>query len=176
MMDVVTHLTTEELRRLKKEIEAELSKRHKAKEDEKCNCWTCSHCWHDENAHPSRRCDRDGFKCMAWSKKGRVIPTKHKAPSWCPKGFIDDFHRKQEDSVRAAAKSAQTIGDAYDSLPVIDKYLIAGVINGDIEFSYFQEFNKDPEKWRKILEQKLLKKNPDKWKPIILGELKGDTE
>lgn len=31
-------MSTEDLRRLKKEIEAELSKRHKAKEEEKCSC------------------------------------------------------------------------------------------------------------------------------------------
>ena len=84
MIDI-TNLSTEELRKLKKEIEQELSKRHKAKEDEKCSCWTCGHCFYDKDAHSSypRGC-RGGFRCMAWNKKGRIIPTKHKAPSWCP--------------------------------------------------------------------------------------------
>lgn len=77
-------MSTEQLREEKRKIEAELSKRHKAKEDEKCCCWTCGHCFHDDNAHPSRRLNRDGYKCMLWSKKGRLIETKHKAPSWCP--------------------------------------------------------------------------------------------
>ncbi len=78
--------STADLRELKKRIEEELSKRHKAKEEEKCSCWTCGHCFYDENAHPSYRWGKGGYKCMAWSKKGKIIPTKHKAPIWCPEG------------------------------------------------------------------------------------------
>ena len=91
----VTNLSTEELRELKKLISEELSRRHRAKEGEKCSCWKCNHCWYDENAHPTRRWDKGGFKCMAWSKKGRLIPTKHTAPSWCPvkKGDGNDQSR-----------------------------------------------------------------------------------
>lgn len=81
----ITNLSTEELRELKKQIANELSRRHKAQEDEKCNCWTCHHCFHDSEAHIARRKgNRDGFKCMAWSRRGRIISTKHKAPVWCP--------------------------------------------------------------------------------------------
>lgn len=85
MLDV-TKLSTEELRDLKKLISDELSKRHKAKEEEKCSCWTCGHCFYDEKAHITYRYGRGDFKCMAYGKKGRIIPTKHKAPSWCPIG------------------------------------------------------------------------------------------
>lgn len=77
-------MSTEDLRRLKKEIEAELSKRHKAKEEEKCSCWTCGHCFYNENAHTSYKWNRGDYKCMAWGRHGKIIPTKHKAPSWCP--------------------------------------------------------------------------------------------
>lgn len=87
LIDIIKDLSTEELRRLKKQITEELSKRHKAKEDEKCNCWTCGHCFYDSNAHINwpRWSDRGDYKCMACSKHGKIIPTKHKAPAWCPK-------------------------------------------------------------------------------------------
>lgn len=85
MIDI-TKLSTEELRTLKQQITEELSKRHKAQEEEKCSCWTCGHCFYDENAHPTYRSHKGGYKCMAWSKKGRLIFTKHKAPIWCPLG------------------------------------------------------------------------------------------
>lgn len=82
----VRQVSTKTLRDFKKAIEAELSKRHKAKEDEKCNCWTCHHCFYDDEAHIShRKGNRGGYKCMAWSKKGKIINTKHTAPCWCPK-------------------------------------------------------------------------------------------
>ena len=87
-------MSTEYLRAFKKEIEQELSRRHKAKEDEKCNCWTCGHCFYDENAHTSLPrgfgFNRGGYKCMAYGKKGKIIPTKHKAPCWCPIGKGDE--------------------------------------------------------------------------------------
>ena len=83
MIDVTT-MSTEDLRRLKKDISEELSKRHKVKEEEKCNCWTCGHCFYDKKAHPSYRYDQGAYKCMAYGKHGKIIPTKHKAPSWCP--------------------------------------------------------------------------------------------
>ena len=85
MIDVTT-MSTEDLRRFKKDISEELSKRHKEKQEEKCNCWTCGHCFYDKDAHMSypRWMDRGDYKCMAWGKKGRIIPTKHQAPSWCP--------------------------------------------------------------------------------------------
>ena len=86
MIDI-TKLSTVELRALKKEVDQELSRRHKAKEEEKCSCWTCHHCFYDEEAHPSyRKGNRGGYKCMKWSKKGRLIFTKHTAPVWCPLG------------------------------------------------------------------------------------------
>ena len=87
MIDITT-LSTEELRTLKQQITEELSKRHKAQEEEKCSCWTCGHCFYDENAHKTwpHWSNRGAYKCMAWSKKGRIIPTKHKAPVWCPLG------------------------------------------------------------------------------------------
>ena len=114
----IKDISTWALRDLKKEIEAELSKRHKAKEDEKCCCWTCGHCFHDDNAHPSRRLNRDGYKCMLWSNKGRIIETKHKAPSWCP--------LKSKDA---------TIGDIYDSLQQDEKNRIAYEIAKGLEES-----------------------------------------
>ena len=82
----ITNISSEELRDIKKVIEAELSRRHKEKQKEKCNCWTCGHCFYDKDAHISypRSMDRGDYKCMAWGKKGRIIPTKHKAPTWCP--------------------------------------------------------------------------------------------
>ena len=80
----ITNISTEELRDIKKVIEAELSRRHKEKQEEKCNCWTCGHCFYDENAHTTYRYDRGDYKCMAYGKKGRIIMTKHKAPAWCP--------------------------------------------------------------------------------------------
>lgn len=84
MIDVA-RMTTEELRELKKQVSDELSRRHKEQEDEKCSCWACGHCFYDmNNAHPSRRYDKGGYRCMAWSKRGRLISTKHKAPNWCP--------------------------------------------------------------------------------------------
>ena len=80
----ITNISTEELRDIKKVIEAELSRRHKEKQEEKCNCWNCGHCFYDENAHTTYRYDRGDYKCMAYGKKGRIIMTKHKAPAWCP--------------------------------------------------------------------------------------------
>jgi hypothetical protein len=82
----IANLTTEELRSIKKQIEDELSKRHKANQDEKFVCWLCSDCFFDKDAHTSypKGC-RGGYRCMAWNKKGRIINTKHKAPAWCPK-------------------------------------------------------------------------------------------
>ena len=82
----IKEMTTEELRQLKKDISDELSRRHKAKEDEKCSCWTCHHCFYDKNAHPSYKNPdfRGGYRCLAWGDKGRNISTKYKAPAWCP--------------------------------------------------------------------------------------------
>lgn len=87
----VSGLSTETLRDFKKAVEAELSKRHKEKQEVKCSCWTCGHCFYDENAHITYRWNRGDYKCMAYGKKGRIIPTKHKAPTWCPvmKGEIN---------------------------------------------------------------------------------------
>jgi hypothetical protein len=81
---LVRLLSTEELRTLKQQITEELSKRHKAQEEEKCSCWACGHCFYDENAHPTYRWNKGDYKCMAYSKRGRIIFTKHKAPCWCP--------------------------------------------------------------------------------------------
>lgn len=77
MIDI-TNLSTEELRTLKQQITEELSKRHKAQEEEKCSCWTCHHCFYDENAHksyPKSSDYRGDYKCMAWSKKDHIITT-----------------------------------------------------------------------------------------------------
>ena len=97
----VQRMSTEALRSLKKEIEDELSIRHKHREDIKCSCWTCGHCYYDENAHPTYpRGRRGGYKCMEWSKHrtrhGRLIPTKYKAPSWCPKRVGEEGEVKED--------------------------------------------------------------------------------
>lgn len=91
-------LTIEELRFLKKEITKELSRRHKLKQKEKRNCQSCDHCFYDENAHKTWPdwSNRGGYKCMAWSKNGRIIPTKHKAPSWCPMKKDDEMEETNE--------------------------------------------------------------------------------
>lgn len=85
-----TKLSTEQLRVIKKEIEEELSKRHKEREDLKRCCSGCEYHKYDENAHPTWRYHKGAFKCVIYGRNGKIIPTKHVAPSWCPKGQYDD--------------------------------------------------------------------------------------
>ena len=87
----LNNMTTVELRVLKKEIEDELSKRHWEKENNKRSCSTCEYCIYDRNAHPTWKFNAGGHKCMAWSDRGKLLPSSPRngrktAPSWCPIG------------------------------------------------------------------------------------------
>lgn len=123
MIDV-SRMTVEELRKLKKDVEKELSRRHKEKEDEKCSCWTCHHCFFDKNAHksyPKSSDYRGDYKCMAWSKKGRIIPTKHKAPVWCPKeptvaDVFNSLPEKEKEKMCKEIATAITVGEVWESI------------------------------------------------------------
>lgn len=143
----IANLSTEELRTLKQQITKELSKRHKALEDEKCNCWTCHHCFYDENAHTSfPKGNRGEYKCMAWGKKGKIIPTKHKAPVWCPTkngqyeptvaDVFNSLPNKEKETMCKEIAAAMTIGEIWESIDYTYRTILDGYIEkiGNKEF------------------------------------------
>ena len=81
----IAKLSTEELRSFKKDIEAELSRRHNERNNQKNKCQECKHRKWAENAHPSRWSGSGGYRCTLYGKHGKTIDTKYVAPAWCPK-------------------------------------------------------------------------------------------
>lgn len=83
----IAKLSTEELRTLKKDIEAELSRRYNERNSKKNKCQECEYCKWTDNAHPSwpRWSDRGGYRCTLYGNHGKIIDTKYVAPFWCPK-------------------------------------------------------------------------------------------